>query len=224
MPSAPLTSALAAKPRTTTVSGLTPAGARSAAASSSAPASRWAQLRVRDPDDRRHHREVERDGGLERCAMLVGRLERELGLGRAVVGDPDAADLELGVRGRDRDGARRAVQQAQAEHLVRAVVAGPPVGAHDDQVGVLLSGNGDEAALGRARRRPRASRQRSRRRRAALELRRLGVRPEAPGPTTRASTSRAPSAASRSASRSAASAAGVPSWPTTIDRMRARDP
>ena len=115
-------------------------------------------------------------GGAEALGELVGRRERELRLGRAVVGDPDAADLELRVLRRDRDGARRAVQQAQAEHLVRAVVAGPAVRANDDQVGVLISSNGDEAADGRARLdHPRLGSE-SRRDSHARELR-LGVRP-----------------------------------------------
>ena len=62
------------------------------------------------------------------------------------------------VGGRDRHGAGRAAQQAQAEHFVRAVVPGPPVGADDDQICVLLRASaarprsgecaGDRADLG----------------------------------------------------------------------------
>jgi hypothetical protein len=63
----------------------------------------------------------------------IGCREREVGLGRAVVGDPDVPDLDAGRRRGDRHRARRSPEQPQPEPAVRPVRARPPVGSHHDE-------------------------------------------------------------------------------------------
>ena len=165
------------KPGTITVAGSTPSGARAAAAASSAPASRCARCASTTAAPSGRTAEIQRAGRSQALGDAVGRLERPLSLGRAVVGDPDVPELEVGVRGRDRDGARRSAQQAQPEHGVDAEVARSPVGSHDDAVGARRLRDRDEPTFG-----PRGRSPPARRPGAFLRRRRTAPRPPTPRP------------------------------------------